>query len=410
MTQPVDDRPPPPPAPSTDVASRIDALVQRRGEVEGRRADAARLRRGLFGFALLWAWVPFLEGALSGEFAASAFVLHLGLVAPWAILVGALAERRPPSSSVDVAAGGVMLAALLATLAGHRFEPGSALRAFDPIAVLPLMHLCLTLRPRASVSLLVSGIGIAVMTAVGFMDAATTLQTIGDTAAAAAVAAVAFFAGRRHHDELAAARLARLRADITAHRLTHHNDELRILSEVDTLTGLANRRSIDRRLPEIAEHSLIEEESIGVIMIDVDHFKRFNDMFGHQVGDRCLTEVARAAGEQIRRKGDLIGRFGGEEFVAVLPGAGLEGTMRVAERIRAAVERRGVPVEGYGSRRVTVSIGCSAGIVTPEQSIEDLVRAADTELYAAKAAGRNRISPRAPADTSPEREVDRLIA
>lgn len=408
--QPVDGSSSSPPAPSSDVASRIDALVRRRGEVEERRAEAVRLRRGLFGFALVWAWVPFLEGALSGEYAASAFVLHLGLVAPWAILVGALAARRPPSTSVDVAAGGVMLAALLATLAGHRFVPGSPLRAFDPIAVLPLLHLCLTLRPRTSVSVTVSVVGIAVMTAVGFADADTTLQTIGDTTAAAAVATVALFAGRRHHRELDAARLARLRADITAHRLTHHNDELRILSEVDTLTGLANRRSIDRRLPEIAEHSLIEEETIGVIMIDVDHFKRFNDMFGHQVGDRCLSEVARAAAEQIRRKGDLIGRFGGEEFVAVLPGAGLEGTMRVAERIRAAVERRGVPIEGHGSRRVTVSIGCSAGIVTPEQPIEDLMRAADAELYAAKAAGRNRISPLFPIDSDPQHEVGRRVA
>ncbi|NLH81339.1 MAG: GGDEF domain-containing protein, partial [Phyllobacteriaceae bacterium] len=203
----------------------------------------------------------------------------------------------------------------------------------------------------------------------------------------------------------------RIRADIAAHRLTHSNDELRTLSEVDTLTGLANRRAIDLRLPEIAERSQDEGEVIGVMMIDVDHFKIFNDRYGHQAGDRCLAAVARATAEQIRRHGDLVGRWGGEEFLAVLPGAGLDATVRVAERIRAAVERRIDPIDAARRLGVTVSIGCAAGVVAADRTIDDLLRAADELLYAAKRDGRNRISPTPPSEDGSDRPgADRAAA
>lgn len=394
--------------PFADGDDRLEALVRLRRKSDRRNGDAVRWRRSLLRFAGAWALVPFLEAAIVGVVSPMRFLLHLGLVVPWAVLVGGSSARRPTASPVDSAAGGVMLAAVLATLAGHRLEPGSSLQSLDTLAALPLVFLALCVRPRRSVTLAISALGILAVALSGWC-AGDGVADWTSPVSAGALVAMALAVGGSVERELEDAQSARIRADIAAHSLTHRNDELRQLSEVDTLTGLANRRSIDRRLPEIAERSLLQGETIGVMMIDVDHFKRFNDRFGHQEGDRCLIEAARAAGEQVRRKDDLIGRFGGEEFLAVLPGAGLEVTMRVAERIRAAVESRAIPA-GANGRVVTVSIGCAAGVVTPGWTIEDLLGAADAELYAAKRGGRNRVSPPLPRGEDPDEEKARAAA
>lgn len=380
--------------PPGETDDRLEALTRLRWRNDRRVLEALRWRRSLIAFAAIWAVVPFAEAITAMRASAFAFVLHLGLVAPWALLVGAMPGRTRRSMPVDLAAAAVMLVAVFAVLAGHRVVPDPALLALDSLAVVPLLFLCLWVRPRPRIAVTTVVLG---LTAVGLATAwaPAPAAAIGwaTPAIAGVVALIGLAAGLALDREIAEVHLARVRADLAAHSLTHRNDELRILSEVDTLTGLANRRSIDRRLPEIAERSLVEGETIGVMMIDVDHFKRFNDRFGHQEGDRCLVETARAAAEQIRRKDDLIGRFGGEEFLAVLPGAGLEVTMRVAERIRAAVQQRAIPAGSGDGRVVTVSIGCAAGVVTQGWTIEDILRAADEQLYAAKRGGRNRISP-----------------
>lgn len=398
----------PPKVPSSERADRIETLVHRRADGERRQAEAARVRRSLFAFAALWTLVPIVETVAAGALLPRLFVLHLGLVASWAVLVGVFADRRALSGWIDLGAGGVAVAAVLATLAGNRLDERDLLTSFDPIAVLPLVHLALFVRPRPIVAAGVAMAGLVVFAGVVLLGAAAPMHAVGLIVALAgatglAVAAAQGFEAARHAD-----RLARFRAEVAAHRLTHHADELRQLSEVDMLTGLSNRRSIDRRLPEIAEQSVLEDRVIGVMMIDVDHFKRFNDLWGHQAGDRCLVEVARVVGEQIRYGEALTGRFGGEEFLAVLPGAGLEATKQVAERLRAAVAGRLVATTA-GNKRVTVSIGCAAGIVLPGQTIEDLLRAADQQLYAAKAAGRNRVAP-ASIEGAPGESVDRRVA
>lgn len=403
-----------PPSPSATVpgpdgAGRSETLVQRRADLERRRGDIVRVPRALVAFAAAWAAVPILESIAAGAVMPRLFVFHLGLVVPWALLVAFFTERRAAPVSMDVATSGVTATAVLATLAGHRLDASGTLRAFDAIAALPLLHMALFVRPRARVAAGVAAAGVAAIGLAGFVDAEKPMWVAGLLAGVAGATGLAVIAGRAFEADLHAARLTRLRAEIAAHRLIHHADELRLLSEVDTLTGLANRRSIDRRLPEIAEGSVMADEVIGVMMIDVDHFKRFNDLWGHQAGDRCLVEVARAAGDQIRRNGDLIGRFGGEEFVAVLPGTGLEGTLRVAERIRAAVAGRLVATTA-GHKRVTVSIGCAAGVVLPGRTIDDLLRAADQQLYAAKAAGRNRVFPARPESEDPADDPARKVA
>jgi len=381
-------------APHFDGEERFDALVRLRFQADRRTLEARRLGRAMIWFAGLWSLVPLMECLLSTAVSPVMVALHFGMVIPWALLIGSRADGRRSALPAEVQAGSVALMAVAATLIGHRVGAAREERAFDLVAVLPLLSLCLFVRPGRVVATAVAGIGLALLWGAAISSGDLAPAVLGPLAVASAVVLIALVAGQTVEGALRREHMGRLRSDLAAHRLTHRNDELKVLSEVDTLTGLANRRSIDLRLPEISEQSSSEGEVVAVMMIDVDHFKSFNDRFGHQEGDRCLVAVARAASDQIRRKDDLIGRFGGEEFLAVLPGAGLDAVMRVAERIRVAIERLEIPqAGGRAGRVVTVSIGCSAGVVSAQHTIDDLLRAADAELYAAKRAGRNRVAP-----------------
>lgn len=381
-------------APHFDGEERFDALVRLRFQADRRTLEARRLGRAMIWFAGLWSLVPLMECLLSTAVSPVMVALHFGMVIPWALLIGSRADGRRSALPAEVRAGSVALMAVAATLIGHRVGAAREERAFDLVAVLPILSLCLFVRPGRAVAAAVAGIGLALLWGAAISSGDLAPVVLGPLAVASAVVLIALVAGQTVEGALRREHMGRLRSDLAAHRLTHRNDELKVLSEVDTLTGLANRRSIDLRLPEISEQSSSEGEVVAVMMIDVDHFKSFNDRFGHQEGDRCLVAVAQAASDQIRRKDDLIGRFGGEEFLAVLPGAGLETVMRVAERIRVAIERLEIPqAGGRAGRVVTVSIGCSAGVVSAHHTIDDLLRAADAELYAAKRAGRNRVAP-----------------
>jgi diguanylate cyclase (GGDEF)-like protein len=124
-------------------------------------------------------------------------------------------------------------------------------------------------------------------------------------------------------------------------------------------------------------------------MVDVDHFKAYNDENGHIVGDRCLREVAAAAQRVLHRSADLFARYGGEEFAAVLPDTDRAGALLVAEQIRAAVEQCGFPHSGNQHGVVTVSVGCATLMPENSAQITALLHAADGALYRAKSAGRN---------------------
>jgi diguanylate cyclase (GGDEF)-like protein len=152
---------------------------------------------------------------------------------------------------------------------------------------------------------------------------------------------------------------------------------------LDELTGVANRRKVFVELRRSLAESERHREPTSVLVLDVDHFKRVNDTWGHQIGDRALTRVARLIQEQLREV-DVLGRIGGEEFLVVLPRTSVEGARHVAERIRAHV------AADPGPPRVTLSIGLAQAPVEHAEALA-VVRAADRALYRAKAAGRNRV-------------------
>jgi diguanylate cyclase (GGDEF)-like protein len=176
-------------------------------------------------------------------------------------------------------------------------------------------------------------------------------------------------------------------------------EELRRLSTTDGLTALANRRHLDQVLSDEFARAGRTKAPLSVIMFDVDHFKKFNDTHGHDQGDRVLQAVARCFRECLR-KYDTACRYGGEEFLAILPSTDLEGAVSVAERIRREVEEMVVD-----DLKVTISLGvasCPDRLITAP---EMLVETADAALYRAKAAGRNRVvqaEPRQPDGAAPE--------
>ncbi|MDY7535322.1 diguanylate cyclase [Pseudomonas sp. Bout1] len=161
------------------------------------------------------------------------------------------------------------------------------------------------------------------------------------------------------------------------------------LAATDALTGLANRRTLDQRLRLEWDRAQRSGEPLTVLMIDVDHFKAFNDRHGHQAGDAALRTVAQVVEGNIRRPADLAARYGGEEFAVVLPHTDGQGALLIADHIRSGVEH--LPRVGGDTVPITVSVGLSTWTKKSRSTLEELLLSADQALYEAKHTGRNRI-------------------
>ncbi len=178
----------------------------------------------------------------------------------------------------------------------------------------------------------------------------------------------------------------------TRRQLEHRNRDLERISALDTLTQIANRRRFDSALRQEWRRCSRDEAPLSLVFCDIDHFKRFNDTYGHQAGDECLVRVAQAMEETLNRPADLVARYGGEEFIALLGDTGIDGARMLAERMRARVEALHVEHSGSGAGPyLTVSLGVASVVPRPAARPEDLVDLADRALYAAKGGGRNRV-------------------
>ena len=173
--------------------------------------------------------------------------------------------------------------------------------------------------------------------------------------------------------------------------LASANRELEKLSRQDGLTGIANRRYFDSYLVTEVRRGARERQPLSLILSDVDHFKAFNDCYGHQAGDDCLRRVAAALSSAGRRPADLAARYGGEEFAMVLPGTVLEGAVDVAQAVSRVIDGLAIPhARSAVDRKVTLSQGIVSLTLEKETSSEDLIQRADQALYMAKQQGRNR--------------------
>ena len=175
-------------------------------------------------------------------------------------------------------------------------------------------------------------------------------------------------------------------------QLEKSNDKLRRLSSLDGLTGIPNRRRFDEYLDLEWKRAVREQKPLGLIVLDLDHFKPYNDHYGHLTGDFCLKRVARALVSVIKRPADLVARYGGEEFSAILPDTSEEGAKHLAEEMRLTVERMSIPhAASPVSRRVTISLGVCSLMPDAESSPNRLIEGADKALYEAKQSGRNKV-------------------
>ncbi|MES2349544.1 MAG: sensor domain-containing diguanylate cyclase [Pseudomonadota bacterium] len=166
----------------------------------------------------------------------------------------------------------------------------------------------------------------------------------------------------------------------------------------DGLTGIANRRHFDVAMEKEHRRAKRGGTPLSLLMIDIDHFKAYNDHYGHQKGDQCLIQVAAALAGMLKRPCDLMARYGGEEFAMILPETDVEQATLMAEAIRARTQELAIPHERNNSeaKLITVSIGIATQKVDAAVDIEALIGAADRALYNAKRAGRNRIVARLP--------------
>ena len=175
-------------------------------------------------------------------------------------------------------------------------------------------------------------------------------------------------------------------------KLEQANRELNELAVTDGLTRIYNRRRFDEHFLVEWDRLAREEQPLSLIMLDVDHFKAYNDTYGHPAGDLCLQNVAQVISKAAKRPADIVARYGGEEFVVALPNTDLEGAIAVAESIRAQLQDLHIPHRSSSaSSYVTMSFGIASQVPNEEMVPSQLIEAADRALYAAKELGRDRI-------------------
>ena len=184
-----------------------------------------------------------------------------------------------------------------------------------------------------------------------------------------------------------------VKARVRTHlQLKRHTDKLESLAMIDGLTGIANRRSFDQTLEQEWRRAQRTGTWLSLIMIDIDEFKKYNDNYGHGTGDECLRLVAVTIESTMRRSGDFVGRYGGEEFVVLLPECDQEGAVEMAEKIRTKIKRLNIPhAFSQISDHITVSLGCNSMRYAPDTECTQLFQKADQALYQAKEQGRDRV-------------------
>jgi len=163
------------------------------------------------------------------------------------------------------------------------------------------------------------------------------------------------------------------------------------LAATDQLTGVANRRRFNQELEREWRRTAREELPLSLLLLDVDFFKIYNDTYGHQGGDDVLKAVAAAIGGALRRPLDVVARWGGEEFVVLLPATNVAGAIEVAETVRMAIEALKIPHRGAACGFLTASVGVATAYPCRNHATEPLIAEADANLYEAKRQGRNRV-------------------
>lgn len=199
---------------------------------------------------------------------------------------------------------------------------------------------------------------------------------------------IAFFHFHNKREDFLNRRIISMQND----QIRQINEKLNHLVITDTLSDLYNRRFLDALLPDKWQQQIEKRGTAAIFMLDIDDFKRYNDLLGHQAGDVCLRQIAHVMKHTLKQPDDFLIRYGGEEFSAVRFGCSRREALELAEQLRIQVEQLGIVYDGpEGTGRITVSIGVCYGILEPSDTVESYLHRADKALYAAKRAGKNRV-------------------
>ena len=337
------------------------------------------------------------EWLMTGQISAHELRLQLGLVTPLCIVVNLLMRFNPPrwlrEGSISLMACVIACSYLYLQLG-----KGQVAVAFTLVGVIvTAMFAAVVMRLRFRFAL-VSSITITLAGTV-FLVLDQTLELDEKLTGLALMTIAVSIAMMSNYSLEREERLGYLRfLQSEAHRreISEMNTRLARLSSIDKLTALPNRRSYEERFDHVWEQAKLEGTSLGLIVIDVDHFKVLNDVRGHTYGDEVLRRVGSLLPQALRSTADFAGRFGGEEFVVLLPRTDQESASRVAERIRALIEMAGSPPQAPIPNTeclmwVTASCGISTCVPNRTMSKETLLESADKAMYQAKSEGRNRV-------------------
>jgi diguanylate cyclase (GGDEF)-like protein len=361
--------------------------LEERFELETREPRSRRLRAHTLHMLVAYNLFLFGDWLLVPDEMALALGLHFLVVTPWMLLVTQLMKSVPGRRLREGAAATLPIIIVLQILCVFYFSNSPYANYYENFVLLPVLFTGTTQRlqfPYAiAVSVIIVAAQIVAVAASGHM-----VWQVGLTASVtlAVSAYTALFSNFYMERDARRSFLRRVRESL---RL----EESDAASKRDALTDLGNRHSLNSRILQLWQGTADGNSPVAVIMLDIDYFKALNDRYGHPAGDVCLKRVAACVRAELRNESDLAVRYGGEEFLLLLPKTEMIDALRIAERIRRAVEALGIPHDGaFGRQRVTVSLGVTAAPVST-LSPEQLISAADTALYAAKRNGRNQVCP-----------------
>lgn len=315
-----------------------------------------------------------------------ALLLHLGVVTPAIFLIGSLYPRMTSHRLREAAAVVIPVMMVAQIMFIYSLNSGEVADHYQYLAIMIVIYSNVNQRLGFRVAL--ASTFVLTTTYLAFLlfgDSPFAAKFIG-TALVLAAAYLSLMANRRMERDVRHIFLTRLRDQLV-------REGAEVVARHDALTGLANRRRLDEVTEELWTKGDDAVAPVAVVMLDIDRFKLFNDRYGHVAGDTCLKRISGAITTELRNTADLAVRYGGEEFLVLMPQTDLPSAVRIAERIRRQIENLAIPHEDLGVRGVvTASLGVVAGPVSTH-GFTELVTGADTALYAAKRNGRNQVWP-----------------
>jgi diguanylate cyclase (GGDEF)-like protein len=369
-------------------AIRFPTDIEKQFEADTHVKRCKRLQTGLLVSAPLYNLFLIADWLLVPDVMKMAVWLHIVVVTPWMLAAAWLISRNPPSFVRECLAASVPLLIIVQIDISFAFTTNAAAAHYQYVVIPALLYTNVSLHRlqfvfARAVTVVILALHLAIVLSVNYISVPVAATVIVQIAICAYITLVANYTMER---DLRRAYLFSLRD-----RLRHADADA--ASRRDPLTGLANRFHLEDELRKMWSSCEFKDVAISVVMVDIDHFKDLNDHYGHGAGDLCLKRIAALLTTEFRNGGDLAVRYGGEEFLLLLPAFEMMDAVRLAERVRRSIEEAAIPNDRSGKGGVvTASLGVAAA--TPrELSSLDLISAADQALYAAKRNGRNQVWP-----------------